>query len=438
MPGMYNRVFVIKACVMNVVIAGLNLVFIFSLSWVLFRRENNSKIFLPALVFKLGAGIALGLLYTWHYAAADTFNYFNDGAILGTLAREDFTTYVNFIYTNNTAALHTKLYLVDPRALFFSKFTSFFNLITNNNYWIISLYFSFLSFIATWFLFKKIKELFPSCGQAAAMAFLFFPSVVFWTSGLIKESLSMTCLSFLSILFLKFWFNQKLKIYELIIALLIVWIEWNIKYYFAAVFFSVLLTGIFYKFIFVKIVKPENIIASCLLWFVIFLLPLLLVSFLHPNFYPERFLNVIVSNNRIFHTVSLPGNLIQFFDLRPNWSSIIVNVPIALISGLFRPFIWDAGNFLQIISAIENLIIGLFFLTALSRFNSWFRSPHRLLTLSVIVYVCVLCIFITLSTPNFGTLSRYRTGYLPFFLFIILCENPLIRKLQTSFPNLVP
>jgi hypothetical protein len=41
----------------------------------------------------------------------------------------------------------------------------------------------------------------------------------------------------------------------------------------------------------------------------------------------------------------------------------------------------------------------------------------------MLVYVVVLVSFLALSTPNFGTLSRYRIGALP--ALVILCLNPL-------------
>jgi hypothetical protein len=47
-----------------------------------------------------------------------------------------------------------------------------------------------------------------------------------------------------------------------------------------------------------------------------------------------------------------------------------------------------------------------------------------------------------LSTPNFGTLSRYRIGFLPFIFLLIGIENPLLRwvtsKIQRYVDHLVP
>jgi hypothetical protein len=48
----------------------------------------------------------------------------------------------------------------------------------------------------------------------------------------------------------------------------------------------------------------------------------------------------------------------------------------------------------------------------------------------VITYSVLLCIFLALSTPNFGTLIRYRVGFLPFLLVLICRQSFLVRFLS--------
>ena len=101
-----------------------------------------------------------------------------------------------------------------------------------------------------------------------------------------------------------------------------------------------------------------------------------------------------------------------------------LNSPWALFSGLFRPVIFEANSFFQFVIGVENLILlglSIFNLKYLSRL--W-HSSERLLIFGVIMYIGLLVIFLTLSTPNFGTLSRYRVGFLPFMIFLLL-YNPL-------------
>ena len=105
---------------------------------------------------------------------------------------------------------------------------------------------------------------------------------------------------------------------------------------------------------------------------------------------------------------------------------------LAIFSGLYRPFFTEATTVLQFLSAAENFLLLIMTATALMRIKNIVKGKHRLLIFSLIIYIIVLCIFLALSTPNFGTLSRYRVGFLPFFVFLLIAENPLVTRLIKS------
>ena len=159
-------------------------------------------------------------------------------------------------------------------------------------------------------------------------------------------------------------------------------------------------------------------------WLIVFIFLCGGASLLHPNFYLHRFLEVLITNHDTFIRISEDHGLIHFHNLHASWASVIVNSPWALFSGLLRPFVWEASGMTALLASLENLVIAILLISALSGFKM--KSPHRLLLLSTIMYIALLCIFLALSTPNLGTLSRYRVGFLPFLIFIISYRNPLI------------
>ena len=385
----------------------------------------------PALLMKLGAGIFLGLIYTYYYSVGDTFGFFQDAVLLSKLARDNPLTYLSFLLNGDESfAIWPDLIFTQPRSLFFAKLISVFSFITLDNYWLTAVYFSFLSFAASWFLVTTIVKLFPGGAMAAVIAFLFFPSVVFWGSGIIKECAALSCLCFLVCIFIKQWKNVRVPVIQWLLAIWALWILWNLKYYYAAVFVPVVVTAYaIHAFVGPKL-KLERARSEIIAWAIIFVVPLFLVSLIHPNFYPERFLDVIVTNNDAFSKISEPADMIHFNELKATPSSMILNSPWALVSGLFRPFVWEAGNTLQLFIALENTLLIVLFVTAVPGIRAIRNSRDRLLILALIIYSVILCVFITLSTPNFGTLSRYRVGYLPFFACLVMFDNPLIRKLE--------
>lgn len=431
---MYHRVFTDQAIVMKVLAISIQLLALsyFLYQWWKIQGPAVRKYFLPSLLAKLLAGSFVGIIYTYYYEAGDTFLYFRDGSMLAGLAKKNFTTYLNFLWSEASTEGSIDLVLNEPRALFFVKFVSLLCLLTFDNYWLTACYFSAISFAGAWFLFKKLNHYFPPYTFVAFVSFLFFPSIVFWTSGLVKECLASASLFFLTGLFLKAWFDKSIDVILSLISLLALWVLWSLKYYYAAIFLPVVFTCMVHRYLFVPVVKPKHFSFDVILWGIIFVFPLLLITLIHPNFYLERFLEVVVSNNEIYNQFSSKEDIIKFYDLHPTIGSIAKNAPLALVSGLFRPFIFESGNILQHFAAFENSALLLLAMVGFTRIKKIPGSPHRILILAVLLYIILLCVFLTLSTPNFGTLSRYRIGYLPYFVFIILCDNPFIKFLERT------
>jgi hypothetical protein len=128
------------------------------------------------------------------------------------------------------------LTFLEPRALFFSKIVSVFSLLTVDNYWVIASYFSLFSFLAAWVLVKTIVQYLARYTVPSMVAFLFFPSVVFWTSGLIKESIAVGGLYFLTVFFLRVWFDGRTRPVDVFIVAILLWLCWSLKYYVIAIF----------------------------------------------------------------------------------------------------------------------------------------------------------------------------------------------------------
>lgn len=412
----------------------INLTVLACICYRLWMHERSSlrKFFWPALLFRLATGLLLGLVYLHYYTVGDTFLYFKDGVTLAQVARNDFNSYVSFLWMGDESfSFWTDLSFQQPRALFLSKVVSVLCLLCYDNYWIISLWFSLLTFVSAWLLVKKIKELYPATEIAAVIGFLFFPSAVFWGSGLIKESMALAGLFFLSIIVLTMWNKKRVSAMEWILVAVAIWVVWNLKYYFLAVFLPVTATAFITKAL-VSRMKLKTFVGEVALWCGIFFIPILLMSVLHPNFYLHRLMDVVVLSYQEFYDISNTEDLIHYRDLQPTVLSIARNSPRALVSGFFRPFITEAHGLLQWFGAIENLILLGLFLFALPGIKKIRTSENRLLLFSTIVYVFILCIFLSLSTPNFGTLSRYRVGFLPFLVYVLTINNALINKLMTT------
>jgi hypothetical protein len=412
------------------VIFAANMLILFAIAFMISKKEFSLRlVFWSAYLFKIGAGLFIGWLYQYYYMTGDTFDYFKEASRMTALAQENFSAYLTFLWSSEVdVQTFRNLNLGQPRALFFTKFVSLIGLVTNNNYWLTTCYFSLISFASAWGLVREIKRICPALSVEATFAFLFFPSIVVWSSGLIKESLAMAGLFFIVKIFLRLWSKEKISYAEWMIFPFSLWVLWSLKYYFMAVLLPILVTELLMKRVIAKRLLAARPVVYGLLWMVCFILPLVLITFLHPNFYPERFLDVIVSNHDLFVSISQPEEVIRFSSLQADAASILRNVPNAFFSGIFRPFLWEATNALQFAAAFENMVLLLLvpgFLIGLV------KSPKpSALVWPTLLYCLLLVTFLALSTPNFGTLNRYRVGFLPFLVLLLSYNNIFINKLK--------
>lgn len=398
--------------------------FLLLIGYVVFRlgeqQPTSLKLFFwSALSVKLLAGIALGLVYMYYYEVGDTFGFFTDAIKLNDLAAYNSANYMHFLLVGNKSlAVANDLVNSQQRSLFLVKIISLVSLVSASNYWLTSIYFSLMSFLGSWYLVRKIHNYGGQGINAALIAFLFFPSVVFWSSGITKESLAMASLFFLAGFCLSVRMGE-IKFWEWMLLVIGTYFLWSLKYYWLALFVPSSVACLAVYSISRNRTKAVSFTSEVLTWLAVFVFLCLSVSILHPNFYLSRLLNVIVENYNTYIALSDERMMVHLSNLQPTWFSVILNSPWALFSGLFRPFISEATTLFQWEIAIENVV-----LLGLSGYNLRYvstirKSANRIFILGILMYVIFLCVFLTLSTPNLGTLSRYRVGFLPFYLFLL-------------------
>lgn len=97
--------------------------------------------------------------------------------------------------------------------------------------------------------------------------------------------------------------------------------------------------------------------------------------------------------------------------------------PRALLASLFRPLIFEASNVTMLVSALETT-----FFTGLLAHAVYVLGPGALwrrlwsspTLLAAVVFVVLLGTGVGLATTNLGSLSRYRIPMLPFFALVLL------------------
>lgn len=388
------------------------------------------RFFWPALALKITAGIALGLVFKYYYGFGDTLTYFKEGCRYAAIVDMGFTHYIESLF-DDTVAPFQSIFHNQPRALLISKISSGFALITNNNYWLTSIYFSLFAFSGIWILANTVERLYKN-KLAVIMSLFVFPSVVFWSAGISKESLAIGALTWLMSSFLTYvdkWSSITLK--RLLFDVIAIAILWYMRYFYAGAFLLTAFSGIFCL---IAINNFSRLYAKPYYQAVVFLFCAVVmtwtISLTRSNFHLDNIGRVIAKDHAAYVNKSDPNQLIQYDNLDGSISSLLKNSPKAAFSGLFRPLPTDGVGWLAYISQVENVLILLLALIAIASLKSSVTGKTRIVLFTAFSYVFILATLLALATPNFGSLVRYKVGFLPVFLLLITLHNPLIKRLN--------
>ena len=106
-------------------------------------------------------------------------------------------------------------------------------------------------------------------------------------------------------------------------------------------------------------------------------------------------------------------------------SSLIKMAPAAVVATFYRPFIWETRKPSTLLSSLESLAIILLTLKAfrsagIAKFFKLWTNPTIMYCIGFSLF---FALFVGATTPNFGTLCRYKIPCMPFYviaMFLIL------------------
>jgi hypothetical protein len=406
---------------LNYMLTGLifsGLVFWFQKTFV--KDSGMELLFWAVLFLKICCGFAIGYYYTAEY---DTHQF---QEVAGKMTAQAFNSpkaYLEILFLNKLPAtdiVGTSYFKTYSNSFFFCKIISLLNFITGSNYYLNVLFFAFLSLAGSWYFVRILQKTFVNSLPAAVIGFLLFPSILFWTSGILKEGMLVFAICIFWATSLKLVYQNPEKVWlHLAILIFSGWLLWKMKFFVAVLIYG--LTGIWFFIHWLKrfpFLRSRTAVISCVLSFSLALV--FLLSRLHEQFNIGFLLRRLVWNYKEILALSTGKPNIEFSSFQPEIGSVLMNIPQAVWSILFRPYIWEGGNILYRIAATENILLGLLFLgTAFSfKTNTKFQWPAFCSML--LVFILVLAAMFALSTPNLGSLNRYRVTFLPFLVFLLL------------------
>ena len=116
------------------------------------------------------------------------------------------------------------------------------------------------------------------------------------------------------------------------------------------------------------------------------------------------------------------GNNYNIGQLDGSVMGLLSVAPIAILTALFRPFIWEIGSPTMILSAFENTILIIFTAITLLQNNPLnfiriiIKNPFLLYCL---IFSLLFSFGVGIAGTNFGALVRYKIPLMPFFFSML-------------------
>ncbi|HSC36409.1 MAG TPA: hypothetical protein VLD19_01010, partial [Chitinophagaceae bacterium] len=391
---------------------------------------------------KIIAGCGYGYVYGKYYHGDDTWALNHDaliqyqrllhepGLFFADLFSKDPVSAPGLYFQDVTTYAQRLEYAVT------TKIMAPFNLVSQGNYYINTVFFSFLSFWGAYLLYKTLicanfseylptpKPIRPPSRSTFARLrvphslqlalFLFLP-VVFWLSGIRGEGL---LLLFSGILL--YYFGQLLHQPGIKNSLLCL-IGFGLLFIIRSNFAVSLLPALLAWWFTVRFgIKPLKAFAA--------VYGLLTLAIIASTLLPPQYnaLRQVAERQQSF--LALHGN--TRFDLTPlhnNIGSFLAVAPEALVNTLLRPWPWEAKGALQWLVALENIIVWGLIAWCLARYRQYIKTVFQHPLAWVLLFAALSnYLFIGYVVPFPGAIVRYRA--MPELFLLCLLALVMSRK----------
>jgi hypothetical protein len=420
-----------------------------------YKGEVIARYFLPALVFRLIGAILTAIMYQYYYGFGDTFYYYYGASDIFAMWGKDWATAIEMCFVDYSDLSQKALQGIEIHRLFREPSTGlvmriggFISPLAFGSFIGISFYMTAFAFIGCWMLYKVFYDLYPHLHKQLAWAILFVPSICFWGTGLMKDSLTMGGLGFMVYGGYYLFIKRKKIIRSTFFLLLGGYLMAFIKVYIVLALAPAMVVWVFMMYkekiriIFLRKLATPIFLTLGLVG------GLLALQRIGDAFAEYSFENIMsqAQKTQWWLTVSSErdgGMGYTLGNFSPTPTGLLAVFPAAVNVSLFRPYIWEARKPIVLPSATEAVFTLFFTLFVFWKVGFWktikaiFADPVILFCL---IFAVIFAFAVGFSTLNFGSLARYKIPCLPFYftaMIILLYEysdygNPKIENKKTK------
>lgn len=378
------------------------------------------QIVLIVFVLKILAGFCSYTYHNYYFAGGDSAIYLNGGLDLLSFSNGNPINYIklflnlnrgvpeweevyrSIIYWDSKSALNS---INDNRNAI--RFNSLISLLSFKNTLLHIVLLNFISLIGLTALYKSARYFLPTLPASITFLAVFLsPSILFWTSGILKETHTILFLGLFFMALSKLIETRKIKYIFLLLLLSILLLL--VRTYLALIVIG--LSCIFYAF---ETLKVRN----ALYFFISIALCLVLGFFLLRSFQIDLF---TVLKDKQIDFIYIGENANSFFKINElkQEIDIVRYFPIAIINVFLQPQLLTLKSWLFIFPLIENLDVLFFCFLAIRYHKKPSQEAILFLSLSILIYL-ISSWLIGLTVPVQGAIARYKALSQPFLLLFI-------------------
>lgn len=401
------------------------------------EEEIERKWFLRVFFFKAFAVTFFVLIYQFYYGGGDTFGFFFWSRKVALFFVQNPFKCIQFIFTNDISLFYEFKYnyyvsgygyllKLGTRELTFIKLIAPLNLIAMGSYLAISYIFSLIIFISNWLLYKVFAHSFPDFKKGLIFTITLIPSVAFWGSGVLKDSIVFAGICLTIYCINEIFISKRKIVRNLILLLFSIWIIFSIRSFAILSLIPAVVLWLFLTYnssikqkVLRQLLSPIVILVS-----VLAILGLLIsVSNSLGRFSLDN-LDQTVKDFQGWHEVASKDG--SGYTLNTDNSSILgmlKSFPAAVNVTYFRPYLWETSGVVVLFSAVESFIIFMFFLYVffikskiIGFINLLFSEP---LIMLCFVFAIIYGFTVGFTSFNFGALSRYKVPGMPLFVTML-------------------
>ncbi len=413
------------------------------------RDKPYRKIFIPALWLKMLASITYGLIYKFYYGFGDTLTYFKDGSYIFNKLLTDWNTGWTLMTTpartynlQTIESFEQMMYDGSTTAFVVTKIVAVFSFFTFNSYFATSLLFSFLSFTGLWALYTSLVDIYPKLKWQFAFAVFLIPSVTFWGSGIMKDTVTIGCIGWFFYGFYHLFIKKDKLFIPIILLCISAYLILLTKMYIIAAFIpAMFIWFLLHHYKQITEWQAKAILNISLLIAVPFFAWYFSDKLVNTgNIILKAFISEAVGfhNWHTFLDEKFGGSGYNLGTIEFTPIGILKKAPASINVALFRPYLFEVKNIVMLISSFESTAILLFTLFVWLRvgiIKSFIYILRNPLLISFMIFTLIFAFIVGFTSYNFGALVRYKIPCLPFFiavLFILLHEGKQGKLLKVN------